>query len=72
MHFIHEGIGCSEEHATEVAHARYEEKKLDEHRSRVGRTVQSSIILSDEGDEDKNDTGRLSELITLAEVGMQV
>ena len=26
---MHEGIGCSEEHAAEVAHARYEEKKLD-------------------------------------------
>ena len=70
MHFIHEEIGCSEEHATEVAHARYEEKKLDEHRSRVGRTVQSPIVLSDEGDEDEDDTARLNELITLAEAGL--
>ena len=61
MHFIHEGIGCSEEHAAKVAHARYEEKKLDEHRSRAGRTIQSPIVLSDEGDEDEDDTGRLSE-----------
>ena len=60
-----------EEHAAEVARARYEEKKLDEHRSRAGRTVQSSIVLSDEGDEDEDDTGRLSELIALAEVGLQ-
>ena len=71
MHFIHEGIGCREEHATEVARARYEEKKLDEHRSRAGRTVQSPIVLSDEGGEDEDDTGRLSELIALAEVGLQ-
>ena len=71
MHFIHEGIGCSEEHAAELAHARYEEKKLDEHRSRVGRTVQSPIVLSDEGNEDEDDTGRLSELIALAEAGLQ-
>ena len=71
MHFIHEGIGCSEEHAAEVARARYEEKKLDEHRSRAGRTVQSSIMLSDERDEDEDDTGRLSELIALAEAGLQ-
>ena len=71
MHFIHEGIGCSEEHATELAHARYEEKKLDEHRSRVGRTIYSPIVLSDEGDEDENNTGRLSELIALAEAGLQ-
>ena len=58
------------EHAAEVARARYEEKKLDEHRSRVGCTVQSSILLSDEGDEDEDDTGRLSELIALAEAGL--
>ena len=70
LHFIHEGIGCSEDHAAEVAHARYEEKKLDEHRKRAGRTVESTIVLSDEGDEDKDDTSILSELITLAEVGL--
>ena len=71
MHFIHEGIGCSEEHAAEVARARYEEKKLDEHRMRAGRIVQSPIVLSDEGDEDKDDTVRLSDLIALAEAGLQ-
>ena len=72
MHFIHEGIGYSEEHTVEVTHARYKEKKLDEHRSRAGRTVQSPIVLSDEGDEDEDDTARLNELIALAEVGLQV
>ena len=72
LHFIHEGIGCSGEHAAEVARARYEEKKLDDHRSWAGRTVQSPIVLSDEGDEDEDDTARLSELIALAEAGMQV
>ena len=71
MHFIHEDIGCSEEHAAEVARARYEEKKLDEHRKRAGRTVESPIVLSDEGDEDEDDTARLSELIAIAEVGLQ-
>ena len=49
MHFIHKGIGCGEDHAVEVAHAMYEEKKLDEHRKRAGRTVESPIVLSDEG-----------------------
>ena len=29
-------------------------------------------MLFDEGDEDEDDTGRLSELIALAEVGLQV
>ena len=71
MHFIHKGIGCSEDHDEEVAHARYEKKKLDEHRTRPGRTVQSPIMLSDEGDEDEDDTARLSELIALVEVGLQ-
>ena len=54
-----------------MAHARYEEKKLDEHRTRAGRTIQSPIVLSNEGNEDEDDTGRLSELIALAEAGMQ-
>ena len=72
MHFINEGIGCSEDHDGEVAHARYEEMKLDEHRTRAGRTVQSPIVLSYEGDEDENDTARLSEFIALAEAGLQV
>ena len=70
MYFIHEGIGYSGEHAIEVACARYEEK-LDDHSSRAGRTVQSPIVLSDEGDEDEDDTARLSELIALAEAGIQ-
>ena len=70
MHFINEEIGCSEEHAAEVARARYEEKKLDEHRKRAGRTVESPIVLSDDGDKDEDDTARLSELIALAEAGL--
>ena len=70
MHFIHEGIGCSEDLAVELAHARYEEKKLDEHRKRAGRTVESPIVLSDEGDEDEDDTASLSELVALAEAGL--
>ena len=41
----------------------YEEKKLDEHRKRAGRTVESPIVLSDEGDED--DTARLGELCNI-------
>ena len=71
MHFIHEGIGCSEDHVAEVARARYEEKKLDEHRKRAGRTVESPIVLSDEGDEDEDNTARLSELIAVVEAGLQ-
>ena len=54
-----------------MACARYEEKKLDEHRVRAGRTVQSPIVLFDEGDEDEDNTTRLSELIALAEADLQ-
>ena len=54
-----------------MARAGYEEKKLDEHRKRAGRTVESPIVLSNEGDEDEDDTARLSVLIALAEVGLQ-
>ena len=72
MYFIHEGIGCSKDHAAEVAHARYEEKKLDEHRTRAGHSVLSLIVLDNEGDEDEDDNARLSDLIALAEVGLQV
>jgi len=71
LYFIHEGIGCSEDHVAEVARVRYEKKKLDEHRSRAGRTVQSPIVLCDDGDEDEDDTSRLSELIALAGAGLQ-
>ena len=53
-----------------MAHARYEEKKLDEHRKRAGRTIESPIVLSAEGDEDEDDIARLSELIALAEAGL--
>ena len=54
-----------------MAHVRYEEKKLDEHRTRAGRTVQSPIVLADDGDEDKDDTARLSDFNALVETGLQ-
>ena len=53
-----------------MARARFEEKKLHEHRTRADHTVQSPIVLSDEGDEDEDDTARLSDLIALADVGL--
>ena len=54
-----------------MARARYEKKKLDKHRTRASHTIQSLIGLADDGDEDEDDTGRLSELIALAETGLQ-
>jgi hypothetical protein len=72
LHFINEGIGCIKDHATEVAHARFQEKKLHEHKTRGGRPVLSQIVEADEGDEDEDDTAILSKLIALAEVGLQV
>ena len=71
LYFIYEGIGCSEDHVAEVARAIYEEKKLDEHRTRTGRTVLSPIVIADDGDEDEDDTARLSDLIALVEAGLQ-
>ena len=53
-----------------MAHARYEEKKLDEHRIRAGYTIQSPIMLADDGDEDEDNTAQLSDLIALAEAGL--
>ena len=54
-----------------MARARYEEKKLDEHRKRANRTVESPIVLSDEGGEDEDDTAKLSKLIALVEASLQ-
>ena len=48
------------------------QKKLDEHRKRAGRTVESPIVVSDEGDGEEDDTARLSELIALAEASLPV
>ena len=39
---------------------------------RADLTVQSLIVLSDEGDEGEDNTARLSDLIALAEAGLQV
>ena len=54
-----------------MARARYEEKKLDEHRKRAGHTVESPIVLPDKGDENEDNIAKLSELIALAEAGLQ-
>ena len=40
-------------------------------RSYMSTAVQSSIILSDEGDKDEDDTTRLIDLIALAKAGLQ-
>jgi len=71
LHFIHKGIGCSEDHAVEVARALYQEKKTHEHRTRGGCPVLSQIVEADEGNEEEDDITRLRELIALAEAGSQ-
>jgi sulfite reductase alpha subunit-like flavoprotein len=70
LHFIHEGIGCREDHAIEVTHARFQEK-LHELRTRVGRTVLSSIVIADDGDDGEDDTAWLSDIIALVEAFLQ-
>jgi len=72
LHFIHEGIGCGEDHAAEMACASYVENKLHEHRIRAGRRVLCPIVFDNEGDEDEDDISRLSDLVALAEAGLQV
>ena len=64
LNFIHEGIRCSGDDATEV------ENKLHEHGTRAGHGVLYPIVLDNEGDEDEDDTARLSDLIALAEAGL--
>ena len=46
-------------------------KKLDENITRADCTVQSPIALADDGDEDEDDTARLSDLIALVKAGLQ-
>ena len=55
-----------------MAHASYVENKLHEHRTRAGRSVLCPIVLDNEEDEDEDDIARLSDLIALAEAGLQV
>ena len=55
-----------------MAHASYVENKLHEHRTRAGRSILCPIVLDNEGDEDEDDIARLSDLIALAEAGLQV
>jgi hypothetical protein len=49
----------------------FRKKKLREHRTRGGRPVLSQIVEANKGDQDEDDTGKLSELITLVGVGLQ-
>ena len=70
LHFIHEGIGCSGDHATEVARASYVENKLHENITQAGRNVLCPIVLDNEGDEDEDDIARSSNLIALSEAGL--
>jgi len=64
-------IGCNGDHAVEVARASYLENKLHEHKTQAGHSVLCPIVLDNEGDEDEDDIARLSDLIALAEVGLQ-
>jgi hypothetical protein len=71
LHFVREGIGCTGEYTIDVARARYVEKKLQEHQMRVGGTAEHPIVVKDEGNQDEDDTARLSDLIALAKAGLQ-
>jgi hypothetical protein len=47
------------------------EKKLQEHQTRVGGTAERPIVVKGEGGQDEDDIARMSDLIALAEAGLQ-
>lgn len=61
------GTRHSEDHAAELARARFGKRKANEVQRRGARPLLSQIVEDKEGEEDDNDNGRLSELIGLAE-----
>jgi hypothetical protein len=64
-------IGTTGEYPADVARARYVENKVNEHHALAGRTAQCPTVVDDEAEDEDDDTGRLSVLIALAEVGLQ-
>jgi hypothetical protein len=73
LYFEISDIGTTEEYPADVARTRYVENEVNEHHELAGRTTQCPIVVDDEEeDEDEDDdTGRLSDLIALAEAGLQ-
>jgi hypothetical protein len=64
-------IGTTGEYVADVARARYVENEVNEHHALAGRTAQCPIVVDDEAEDEDDDTGRLSDLIALAEAGLQ-
>jgi hypothetical protein len=64
-------IGTTEEYLEDVARARYVENEVNEHHALAGRIAQCPIVVDDEAEDEDDDTRWLSDLIALAEVGLQ-
>ena len=60
---MHAGKGCSDEHATKVAHARLQKKKAEAQKMKAAHPVLSQIVEADEGVKDENNYARLSKLM---------
>jgi hypothetical protein len=64
-------IGTTEEYLADVARARYVENEVNEYHALARRTAQCPIVVDDEAEDEDDDTGWLSDLIALAEAGLQ-
>jgi hypothetical protein len=62
-------IGTNGDYLADVARARYVENQVNEHHALAGRTAQCPIVVDNEAEDE--DTGWLSDLIALAEAGLQ-
>jgi hypothetical protein len=68
LHFVLAEIGCTGNWQADVARARYAEKRTLERDAGVGGTASHSIVVEEETEpEADDDTGRIGELIRLAE-----
>jgi hypothetical protein len=68
LHFVLAEIGCTDNWQADVARARYAEKRTLERDAGVGGTASRPIVVKEEAEpEEDDDTGRIGELIRLAE-----
>jgi len=68
LNFVLTEIGCTGNWQADVGHAKYTENKILGWDARVGGTTSRPIVVEEEAEpEEDDDTGRIGELIRLAE-----
>jgi len=68
LHFVLVEIGCTSNWQADVGHARYTEKRTLHRDAGVGGTASRPIVVEEEAEPEEDDnTGRIGELIHLAE-----